>query len=64
MPLLELLTSHSPDGYEAFFNGVAELVCRHFGTEEWDNLYLRRMMQELFRFRDAFREMRGGKVWE
>ncbi len=29
VPLLELVTCQSPDGYEAFFNHVAELVCRH-----------------------------------
>ncbi len=64
VPLLELVTSHSSDGYEAFFNQVAELVCRHFGDGEWDNAYLLRMTQELFRFRDAFRGMRSGDGWE
>jgi hypothetical protein len=64
MPLLELITSNSPDKYEDFFNGVAELVCRHFGNGDWDNHYLLRIMQELFRFRDAFRGMRDGERWE
>ncbi len=64
VPLLELVSSHSSDGYEAFFNQVAELVCRHFGHGEWDNAYLLRMTQELFRFRDAFRGMRNGDGWE
>ncbi len=63
VPLLELVTCHPPDGYEAFFNQVAELVCRHLHDGEWDNGYLLRMLQELFRFRDAFRGMRGGAGW-
>ncbi len=64
VPLLELVTCQSPDGYEAFFNHVAELVCRHLHDGEVDNRYLVRILQELFRFRDAFRNMRGGAVWE
>lgn len=31
--------------------------------EEWDGKYLMRMLQELFRFRDAFRGMQGGEGW-
>ncbi|MBD0255200.1 MAG: hypothetical protein ICV83_05730 [Cytophagales bacterium] len=64
VPLLELVTCQSPDGYEAFFNHVAELVCRHLHDGEWDNRYLVRILHELFRFRDAFRGMRGGAGWE
>ncbi len=63
MPLLELATSHPPDGYEAFFNQVAELVSWQFQDEKWDNAYLMKIMHELFRFRNAFREMRGAKEW-
>ncbi len=62
-PLLELVTSHSPDGYEAFFNQVAELVSWQLQDDKCDNAYLMRIMHELFRFRDAFREMRGGEEW-
>ena len=64
VPLLELVTGHPPDGYEAFFNHVAELVCRHLHDGTWDNGYLVRILHELFRFRDAFREMRGGAGWQ
>ncbi len=60
-PLLELVTSHSPDGYEAFFNQVAELVSWQLQEDKCDNAYLMKIMHELFRFRDAFREMRGGE---
>ncbi len=63
VPLLELVTCHPPDGYEAFFNHVAELVCRHLHDGEWDNRYLVRILHELFRFRDAFRGMRGADAW-
>lgn len=63
VPLLELVTCHPPDGYEAFFNLVADLVCRHLHDGAWDNGYLVRMLLELFRFRDAFRAMRGGAGW-
>ena len=62
-PLVELVTTLPPDGYEAFFNQVAELICRHMQDEEWDGKYLTRVLQELFRFRDAFRGMRGGESW-
>jgi hypothetical protein len=63
VPLLELVTYHPPDEYEAFFNHVAELVCRHLQDGAWDNGYLLRILHELFRFRDAFRAMRGGAGW-
>lgn len=62
-PLLELVTSHSPDGYEAFFNQVAELVSWQLQDDKCDNAHLMKIMHELFRFRDAFREMRGGQEW-
>jgi hypothetical protein len=62
-PLLELVTSHSPDGYEAFFNQVAELVSWQLQDDKCDNAYVMKIMHELFRFRDAFREMRGGEAW-
>ncbi len=62
-PLLELVTSHTPDGYEAFFNQVAELVSWQLQDDKCDNAYLMKIMHELFRFRDAFREMRGGDEW-
>jgi hypothetical protein len=64
VPLLELVTCHPPDGYEAFFNHVAELVCRHLHDGAWDNDYLVRILRELFRFRDAFRGMRGAPDWQ
>lgn len=63
VPLLELVTCNAPDQYEAFFNLVAELVCRHLHDGTWDNAYLVRVLHELFRFRDAFRGMRGGADW-
>ncbi len=63
-PLLDLLGSQSPEGYEAFFNHVAELVCWHLKDGEWDNKYLLRTLLELFHLRDAFRTMRGGPVWK
>ena len=64
MALLELVTCHPPDQYEAFFNHVAELVCRHLHDGAWDNGYLVRILHELFRFCDAFRGMRCGANWE
>ena len=64
VPLLALVTCRPPDQYEAFFNHVAELVCRHMHDGAWDNGYLLRILQELFRFRDAFRGMRGGAGWD
>ncbi len=64
VPLLELITCHPRDGYEAFFNHVAELVCWHLKDGEWDNKYLLRTLLELFHLRDTFRTMRGGPVWK
>jgi hypothetical protein len=63
MPPFELVTSHPPDGYEAFFNQVAELVSWQLQDDKCDNAYLMKIMHELFRFRNAFREMRGGEEW-
>jgi hypothetical protein len=60
-PLLELVTSHSPDGYEAFFNQVAELVSWQLQDDKCDNAYLMKIMHELFRFRDAFRRCGEGR---
>jgi hypothetical protein len=63
-PLLDLLGSQSAEGYEAFFNHVAELVCWHLKDGEWDNKLLLRTLLELFHLRDTFRTMRGGPVWK
>ncbi len=63
-PLLDLLGSQSAEGYEAFFNHVAELVCWHLKDGEWDNKHLLRTLLELFHLRDTFRTMRGGPVWK
>lgn len=63
-PLLDLITCDTADGYEAFFNQLAELISWHLQDDKWDNKYLMRVMHELFRFRDAFRSMRSGAVWK
>jgi hypothetical protein len=42
---------------------VAELVSWQLQDDKCDNAYLMKIMHELFRFRDAFREMRAGKEW-
>jgi hypothetical protein len=64
VPLLELVTCNAPDQYEAFFNLIAGLVCSLLHDGAWDTDYLVRILHELFRFRDAFRAMRGGAEWQ
>ncbi len=64
LPLLELLAVNSPDAYEAFFNHLIEIVCWHLQNDAWNSKYLMRILQELFRLRDAFRSVRGGEAWQ
>lgn len=64
VPLLDLITCNTADAYEAFFNQVAEVICWHLQDDQWDSKYLMHMIHELFRFRDAFRNARGGAVWK
>ncbi len=54
-------TTSVPDLYEAFCNRVIELMRWQLQGDKCDNSYLMKIMHELFRFRDAFREMRGGQ---
>jgi hypothetical protein len=60
-PLLEGSPATRPTGTKAFFNHVAELVCRHLYDGEWDNKYLVGFSGTV-PLPDAFRSMRGGAV--
>jgi len=43
---------------------LIEIVCWHLQNDAWEGKYLMHILQELFRLRDAFRNVRGGEAWQ